>query len=204
MVKARILIADDHGVVRQGLRDMLSSCGDMRVIGEAADGLAAERLTESLAPDLLILDVALPGRRGVEVLESLRARGIRTPVVFFSMYPASQYVDYVRRVGGQGFISKDADVAIIIDGLRRVLAGGTAFLPQGPASAPPDDPFAGLSRREAEVLAGLMVGTPASEIALRLGISAKSVSTYRRRILDKLGVDSNAELIALAIRHGLP
>lgn len=204
MVKARILIADDHGVVRQGLRDMLSSCGDMLVIGEAADGLAAERLAESLAPDLLILDVALPGRRGVEVLESLRARGIGTPVVFFSMYPASQYADYVRRAGGQGFISKDADVATIIEGLRRVLAGGTTFPSHGDASAPPDDPFASLSSREAEVLAGLLVGTPASEIALRLGISAKSVSTYRRRILDKLGVDSNAELIALAIRHGRP
>ncbi len=193
-MKARILIADDHSVVRQGLRDMLLSCGDMLVVGEAADGLTAERLTESLAPDLLILDVALPERRGVEVLESLRARGIRTPVMFFSMYPASQYA----------FINKDADVATIIDGLRRVLAGGTAFLSQGHAPAPADGPFAGLSGREAEVLAGLLVGTPASEIALRLGISAKSVSTYRRRILDKIGVDSNAELIAMAVRHGLP
>ncbi|WP_398307788.1 response regulator [Zoogloea sp.] len=203
-MKARILIADDHSVVRQGLRDMLLSCGDMLVVGEAADGLTAERLTESLAPDLLILDVALPERRGVEVLESLRARGIRTPVMFFSMYPASQYANYVRRAGGQGFINKDADVATIIDGLRRVLAGGTAFLSQGHAPAPADGPFAGLSGREAEVLAGLLVGTPASEIALRLGISAKSVSTYRRRILDKIGVDSNAELIAMAVRHGLP
>lgn len=199
-MKIRVVIADDHEVVRQGLRDMLSSCGDFLVIGEAADGLVAERLAESLSPDLLILDVALPGRRGIEVLESLRARGVRIPVVFFSMYPAIQYADYVRRAGGQGFVSKDADSQTLIDALRRVASGRSAF----PPSRPGDDPFTGLSSREAEVLAGLLMGTPASEIAQRLGISAKSVSTYRRRILDKLGVESNAELIALAIHHGKP
>ncbi len=116
------------------------------------------------------------------------------------MYPATQYADYVRRAGGQGFVSKDADSQTLIDALRRVASGRSAF----PPSRPGDDPFTGLSSREAEVLAGLLMGTPVSEIAQRLGISAKSVSTYRRRILDKLGVESNAELIALAIHHGMP
>lgn len=202
-MKHRLIIADDHAVVRQGLRDIFARTPDLEVVGEAADGDEAERLVRREAADLLLLDISLPGRRGVQVLESLRAEGLRIPVLLFSMYPASQYVDYARRAGAQGFVGKDADAAALVRAVRRVVAGGTAFPVRRRMnhSATPD-PFAVLSRRESEVMRGILAGTPLFRIAERLGVGAKSITTYRRRVLEKLGVKSNAELAALAARHG--
>ncbi len=204
-MKHRLIVADDHEVVRQGLRDAFSRTGDLEVVAEAADGGEAERLARTVAADLLLLDISLPGRRGVQVLEALRADGIGIPVLLFSMYPASQYVDYARRAGAQGFVGKDADTETLVRAVRRILAGGTAFPGRRRANhgaAVAADPFAVLSRRESEVMRGLLRGAPLVEIAQRLGIGAKSVTTYRRRILEKLGLRSNAELAALAARHG--
>lgn len=202
-IPARLLVVDDHAVVRQGLRDMLRSCPDLAVAAEAADGIEAEALARSAEFDLMILDIAMPGRHGIEVLESLRASGFTVPVVFFSMYPASQYSDYVRRAGGQGFLTKDAGPATVVAALRCALAGGYWF-PAGPkGKEAPGSPFARLSNRERAVMLGLVRGTSGSDIAASLGVSPKTVGTYRRRILDKLGVDSNAEMITLAARHGV-
>lgn len=203
-VPARLLVADDHGVVRQGLRDMLRACPDLEVAAEAVDGIEAESLARSAEFDLIILDVAMPGRHGIEVLQSLRASGFTVPVVFFSMYPAGQYADYVRRSGGQGFLCKDASAEMVIGAVRCALAGGYWFpSPVAGANWEPSSPFAVLSAREREVMLGLLRGTPCSEIAVALGLSPKSVGTYRRRLLDKLGVASNAEMVTLAARHGL-
>lgn len=201
---ARLLIADDHGVVRQGLRDMLRACPDLEVAAEAVDGIEAESLARSAEFDLVLLDVAMPGRHGIEVLQSLRASGFTVPVVFFSMYSAGQYADYVRRSGGQGFLSKDASAEMVIGALRCALAGGYWFpSPAAGSNWEPTSPFAVLSAREREVMFGLLRGTPCSEIAVALGLSPKSVGTYRRRLLDKLGVASNAEMVTLAARNGL-
>lgn len=208
-MKHRLIVADDHQVVRQGLRDIFSRTPDLEVVAEAADGGEAERLAREVAADLLLLDVSMPGRRGVQVLESLRAAGIALPVLLFSMYPASQYVDYARRAGAQGFVGKDEDATALLRAIRRVLTGGTAFPGRqgaghgGRGGTDPADPFAVLSRREAEVLRGLLRGDSLVDIAARLGIGAKSVTTYRHRLLQKLGVKSNAELAALAARHGV-
>ena len=203
-VPARLLIVDDHAVVRQGLRDMLRDCPDLEVAAEAADGIAAEALARSAEFDLVLLDIAMPGRHGIEVLESLRASGFAVPVVFFSMYPASQYANYVRRAGGQGFLNKDAGATAVVAALAAALAGGQWFPPPPSGrSGIEGSPFARLSARELEVMRGLVRGTPASDIAANLGVSPKTVGTYRRRLLDKLGVDSNAEMITLAARHGI-
>lgn len=196
---ARLLIADDHQVVRQGLREMLAECPDLEIVAEAADGREAERLARSLPLDLIVLDMALPGKRGIDVLKELRASGISTPVVFFSMYPAAQFSDAVKRAGGQCFISKDADGDRVVACLRRVLAGDNCFVPFSARSPADGTAFAKLSAREMEVLRGLRLGLPAKVIASQLGITDKSVATYRRRILDKLGVANNAELIALVL-----
>ncbi len=120
-------------------------------------------------------------------------------------YPAAQYAEYARRAGAQGFVGKDADVKDLLRAIRRVLAGGTSFPGRQRGlreTAPANDPFAVLSRREAEVLQGLLSGASLLEIAGSLGVSAQTVTTYRRRLLDKLGVRSNVELAALATRHG--
>lgn len=204
-MKARVIIADDHQVVRQGVREILSRTPDLEVAGEAVDGAEADALARAGRADLLILDIALPIRRGIQVLESLRADGIKLPVLFFSMYSASQYVDYARQAGAQGFVGKDADEADLLRAIRRILAGGSCFparLRVAPDAAAGDDPFKSLSRREFEVMQALAGGTSILEIAARLGVSPQSVTTYRRRLLEKLEVRSNAELVALAILHG--
>ncbi|MGB4064531.1 MAG: response regulator transcription factor [Azonexus sp.] len=204
-MKARIIIADDHQVVRQGLRDIFSRTDDLQVVNEAIDGAEAEAIARAGNSDLLILDIALPIRRGIQVLESLRTDGIKLPILFFSMYSASQYVEYARQAGAQGFVSKDADESELLRAIRCILAGGSSF-PRlnraAPDSAAGSDLFKTLSRREFEVMQALAGGTSILEIAARLGVSTQSVTTYRRRLLEKLGVKNNAELVTLAILHG--
>ena len=205
-MSARILIADDHGVVRDGLRQMVGACPDLEIAAEAGDGIEALRLAQSEPFDLVVLDISLPGSNGVSVLQGLRAGGSRVPVLFFSMHPAEQYADFVRRAGAQGFIVKDARSDRVIAAMRALLAGGTDFPAvrtrsrQGNHRSPLDT----LSGREHEVLMGMVHGEPLLDIAARLQISNKSVGTYRQRILDKLGVANNAELIALVTRFGQP
>ena len=204
-MKARIIIADDHQVVRQGLRDIISRTADLQVLAEAVDGAGAETLARAGNADLLILDIAMPIRRGIQVLESLRADRFRLPVLFFSMYSASQYIEYAKNAGAQGFVGKDADESELLRAIRRILAGGSSFPGRNraaPDSASGSDPFKKLSRRELEVMQALAGGTSIMEIAARLGLSAQSVTTYRRRLLEKLGVKSNAEMVSLAILHG--
>jgi DNA-binding NarL/FixJ family response regulator len=204
-MKARLIIADDHEVVRQGLREMIESTPDLEVVAEAADGAEAERLARSCGAELMILDISLPKRRGVHVLESLRADGVRLPVLLFTMHPASQYREFVRAAGAQGFVSKAESSTRLLQAIRDILAGREAF-PERRLNREPrlvaGDPFGMLSRREAEVLRGLLLGRNLTRIAADLEVGVKAVSTYRRRMLDKLGVDSNAELAALAARHG--
>lgn len=204
-MKARVIIADDHQVVRQGLRDILSRNPDLEVVGEAVDGAEAGALARAGNADLIILDIALPICRGIQVLESLRADGIKLPVLFFSMYSASQYVEYARRAGAQGFVGKDASEIELLRAIRRILAGGTSFPVRSrstPDMAAENNPFKVLSRREFEVMQALAGGASILDVAARLGVSAQSVSTYRRRLLEKLGLKSNAELVTLAILHG--
>ena len=119
MTIKRLLIADDHAVVRDGLREIVRRRPDLAVSAEAADGDAALRLAMEGDFDLLVLDVSLPGRTGIEVLRELRAGGSRLPVLFFSMHPAAQYADYVRRQGAQGFLNKDADGDVLLDADRK-------------------------------------------------------------------------------------
>ena len=204
-MKARLIVADDHEIVREGLRKLVEETFDLEIVAEAADGVQAERLARAVRAELLVLDIALPRRRGVQVLQSLRASGVPLPVLVFSMYLDEQYATVVRRAGGQGFVPKSADGTVLLRAMRRVIAGGTAFHHRD-ADASGErgqrNPFTKLSRRESEVLEGMVAGTTLDGIGTDLGIDAKSVTTYRRRLLDKLFVKSNAELIALAVRYG--
>jgi DNA-binding NarL/FixJ family response regulator len=225
-MNARIIIADDHQVVRQGLRQILQGRPDWVVVDEAGDGITAEHKVRSLLADLLILDIGLPLRRGVEVCERLRADGILLPILFFSMYPPSQYVPVARRIGAQGFLGKDASSASVLAAVERVLAGYSYFAGEpDPAAAPAPgshagdssidkrtptpaprgglgNPFGTLSPREAEVLRGLVAGHSLVKLSHSMGVNNKTLSTYRKRLLTKLAVANNAELLTLAILHG--
>jgi len=200
----RLLIADDHGVVRQGVREIVRHAPALAVTGEASDGDEALRLAQTGYFDLLILDISLPGLNGTQVLRALRATGSTLPVLFFTMHPTVQYADYARRQGAQGILGKDVDADTLLNALFKILGGGTCYpsVPRAPRDVPSDDPFAVLSGREVDVMAGLLRGEALEAIAQALGIGPKSVTTYRRRLLDKLDVRSNVELAALAARHG--
>jgi DNA-binding NarL/FixJ family response regulator len=202
-MRQRIIIADDHLVVRQGLRDILGQRADLEVVAEASDGIAAERLVRSSLAELLILDIGLPLRRGIAVLERLRADGYALPVLFFSMYPAAQYATYARRAGAQGFVGKEASASQLLQAVYQVLAGGISFFQAASAQAPSgSEPFETLSPRERQVLQGLLAGTSLQDLSVILQVSTKTLSTYRTRLLQKLGVQNNAELMALTILHG--
>jgi DNA-binding NarL/FixJ family response regulator len=204
-MKQRVIIADDHLVVRQGLRDILAQRADLEVVAEASDGLLAEQLVRTTLAELLILDIGLPLRRGIAVLERLRADGYALPVLFFSMYPAAQYASAARKAGAQGFVGKEASADELLQAIDQVLAGGTSFSSGAFAGGKAGDAnsiFVALSPREQQVLQGLLAGTSLQELSLGLNLSNKTLSTYRARLLNKLGVHSNAELVALAICHG--
>lgn len=198
-MKARLIVADDHPMVRQGLRDLISTTTDIQIVAEASNGVDAEHLARTVPADLLLLDISMPQRNGVQVLESLRADGIGLPVLFFSMTDAGQYAPYALRIGAEGFVGKEAESELLLEAMRQILLGGTSFpsvvtvtkdgIKRSPAKI--------LSVREKQLLQGLLRGDSLVAIAAELDISSASASTYRRRILDKLGVQNNAELIRL-------
>lgn len=201
MQPKRILVVDDHHVVRLGLRNLIDCSDDLKVVGELAHGDEVEKVVAKTPADLLILDIAMPDKSGIQVLQTLRRNGHTLPILIFSMHPSAQYADFVRRHGAQGFIDKGEEGAEMLRAIRQIVAGETYF-----PNLPGDEqrtggPFATLSRRESEVLNGILRGDSLQSIAAALSIGPKSVSTYRRRLLDKLGVESNAELAAMATRY---
>lgn len=203
-----LLIADDHWVVRQALRTVVAGRPDLVVVGEAADGFQAVELSDKLKPDLMLLDISLPGISGMQVLEQLNTRAVSPSVIVFTMHPADQYARHVRSLGAKGFLSKDSDAGTILSTLDRIMKGEVVF-PLQPTpektrrKQAPCRTVDLLSKREEEVLRGLVRGERNAAIAQRLGISSKSVSTYRLRLFEKLDVESNAELVTFATRSGL-
>jgi len=205
-MKRRIIIADDHLVVRQGLREILGQRGDLEIVAEASDGDMAEQLARSNLAELMILDIGLPLQRGISVVKRLRADGYVLPVLFFSMYPASQYAETAKNVGAQGFVGKEASASELLGAVERVLGGGTSFplrKSRPVKSTIVGDCFASLSKREQQVMQGLLTGTSLSALGHSMGVSTKTISTYRARLLKKLEVQSNAELLTLALSHGI-
>jgi DNA-binding NarL/FixJ family response regulator len=200
-MKSRLIIADDHHVVRQGLRDIVGSRPDLEIVAEAWDGAMVEEVVRSTMAELLILDIGLPTRRGIAVLERLRADGILLPVIFFSMYPASQYAGFAKKAGAQGFVGKEAAAGELLQAIYQVLAGGNSFA-QRPVAGTLEGPFQALSPRELQVLGALLAGTSLQDLSEAMELSTKTLSTYRARLLSKLAVRSNAELVSLAICHG--
>lgn len=204
----RIVIADDHAIVRRGLQQIITSRRGWEVAAEASN--AAELLTilRSDTFDVLVLDVSLDGRSGVDVLGSVHAEHPDLPVLMLSMYPEEQYALRCIRSGARGYVQKEAEPAIILDAIERVAAGNlyvgngvlqqmTAELVRGSSNVLHDR----LSKREFEVFRLIALGTPIRDIAETLNLSAKTVSTYRTRILEKLGLRTNADIVAYAIRN---
>ncbi|MDD3517772.1 MAG: response regulator transcription factor [Chromatiales bacterium] len=206
----KILLVDDHAIFRQGLKQILETAIDVCETGEAGNAADAMRLVRNEDWDLAILDISLPDRNGIELLKLIKTERPRLPVLMLSMYAEDQYAVRALRGGAGGYLTKESAPEELAAAVRKLVAGGryiTASLAERLAMAIDDHgdrPLHELlSDREYQVLLRIASGKTASEIAVEMSISVKTVSTYRSRILEKMGMKHNAELTHYAVRNGL-
>ena len=208
--RIRIFIADDHPIVRQGLRRIVEEDPGMAIAGEAGDGAAVLTALQSTAADLVLLDVSMPGSPFLETLKELRTRHPTVRVLALSVHPEDQWAVRALRAGASGFLTKDHSPDQLLEAIRRVYRGGKYVSPtlaerlaeqlDGGGERAPHEL---LSDREFEVMRRLGNGLTITQIASELALSAKTVSTYRARILEKMAVETNADLVRYAARYGL-
>jgi DNA-binding NarL/FixJ family response regulator len=206
----RVLIADDHAMMRDGLKALLSASPDISVIAEVSNGREAVRRAEELRPDVVVMDVAMPELNGIEAARMLRDRCPETRIVILSMHSSSEHVFRAFEAGAAGYLLKEsagteaeAAVRAVHDG-RRYLSRAIAAL--APHARPVDGragPLDSLSARERQVLQLVVEGHSSAEIANRVHLSPKSVETYRSRLMKKLGVGDVPSLVKFAIQHGI-
>ncbi|HEY2473150.1 MAG TPA: response regulator transcription factor [Terracidiphilus sp.] len=208
-----IVLADDHPIVRRGLQTVLEGEPDFSVIGVAHDGLGAVRITEQLKPDVMILDLMMPGLSGLEVLRILRERALRTRIVILSMYCSRAFVAQALQNGATGYVLKDSTENDLSCAVREAAAGRrflsrpvsdtaiSAYIELSKTSS--FDPHETLTPRQREVLQLVAEGNTNAEIASRLNISQRTVENHRADLMQKLGLRNQTELIRHAMRHGL-
>jgi DNA-binding NarL/FixJ family response regulator len=206
-------LAEDHQIVRQGLKAILSTVPDLRLLGEASDGLEAVRQVEKLHPAVLVLDLMMPGLNGLEVTRQVTRKSPRTGIVILSMHSNEAYVVEALRAGANGYVLKDAGAEELVQAIRAVAAGKRYFSP--PISEPSLgaylqktveaslDPLHTLTAREREVLQLTVEGHSGIEISNRLFISPRTVESHRANIMRKLSVRNQKELIRYAVQHGI-
>ena len=206
----RVLIIEDHPIVRTGIRSLLAGVADIEVVAEAADGEEGLRLAHDHRPHVITLDISLPGMSGLEVLKNLKQQEQRAAVLILSLHPEDRYAVRLLRAGASGYLSKEAPAEVLISAIRKVYAGGRYISPEVAErlafNLDPDHPgprHEKLSDRELEVMRLLASGKTVTEIGHQLDISVKTVSTYRRRILEKMGIESTAEIVRYAVENRL-
>jgi two-component system, NarL family, response regulator NreC len=209
MSKIRIVLADDHSVVRQGFRRILEAQTDMEIVGEASNGREALEIATKLSPDVVVMDVAMPELNGIEATRRMGEAAPRTRVLALSMHKDSVYVREILRAGARGYLLKDAVDEDLIAAVRAV-ARGEGYLSPGVADAVltdyrqhVTDPIDLLTSREREVLQLIAEGKTNKEIATTLNLSVYTVDAHRGRIMEKLNLHSTGELVRFAIRKGL-
>lgn len=208
-----IALADDHDVVRQGLRALIERERGLSVIGEAADGLEAVEMVERLRPQILVLDLMMPGLNGLEVARRVSRRWPQTRVIVFSMYASEAYVLEALRNGASGYVLKEAGASHLLHAIREVAAGRRYLSPPfsdqaveayvARSRSEPLDPYDRLTAREREVLHLAAEGRSNREVAQRLSISPRTAETHRATLLRKLGLRNQTELVRYALQRGI-
>lgn len=209
--KIKVVLADDHAVLRSGLRALLNAEADIEVIGEAGNGEEAVRLTLQLTPDVLVLDLNMPGLGGLDAMKGIKSADSNTKILVLTMYSEERYLFQVLQMGGAGYVLKSSADIDLLEAIRIVQGGGvylypaaTKLLLRGYLTRRDDDEkTSSLSDREEEVLRLTAEGYTSLEIGEKLVISAKTVDTYRSRIMEKLGFHHRSELVRYALKHGL-
>jgi DNA-binding NarL/FixJ family response regulator len=204
----RVLLADDHEIVRDGLKRILGACSDVQVTGEAANGDEALALARAHDYDLALLDMSMPGLSGIDLVKRLKAEKPRMKLLVLSMHGEPQYAARALKAGAAGYLTKDSAAEQLVGAIRKVAAGGELVSEAAAAgllaaSTGEGPPHSRLSDREFEVFKQLAGGASPTEIARRLHLSVKTVSTHKTRIQEKLGLASTAELVRYALEHQL-
>lgn len=206
----RILITDDHPIVREGLRIILGTCQDMMVVGEAANGIEALHMIPLCNPDVALVDISMPGMSGIELISRIRAEHPQLPVLVLSMHQEEQFAVRALKLGASGYLTKDCAPEQLAEAIRKVVEGGRYITPGVadalassimPAQA--ETPHQTLSNREFQIFRMLAGGQSVNDVAHALSLSANTVSTHKRRLMDKLGIDNNAGLVRYAVSHQL-
>ena len=206
----KILIADDHSVVREGLKQYIKTLDEVKLIDEADNGIEAWTKIRDRCYDLVILDVSMPGMSGLDVLQKMKERNLKTPVLILSVHPQEQFAIRAFKMGASGYLSKDTAFEELILAIKKVSSGGryvaSAFA-ENLAFSEYDSNIPTLheklSKREFQVMVLLAKGISVTEISKEIFISNNTVSTYRTRILEKMGMKKNAELTLYAIKNNL-
>jgi DNA-binding NarL/FixJ family response regulator len=206
----RVVLVDDHPVVREGLKRIIAESNELSVAAEASDGEEALETLRNNPCDVVLLDISLPKKSGLEVLKHIRAEQPRLPILILSMHSEDEYAVRMLRAGASGYLTKESTSANLISAIRKVVRGGRyvspalaerlAFDLQTDSDRPA---YEALSDREYQILCMLSGGKTVSEIATDLSLSVKTISTYRVRVLEKLRLKNNAELMRYAIKQGL-
>lgn len=208
----RIVLADDHAVVREGLKHLVNAQPDMEVVGEAADGEAAWRAARELAPDVLVMDLSMPVLSGAEATERVRRDCPGVKILALTVHEESVYLELQLRAGASGYVLKRAAAVDLVRAVRTVAAGGTYIDPSiagtlvegylGAREIAADAPHDALSEREREVLVRIARGYSNKEIAAQLALSVKTVETYKARMAEKLGLRTRVDIVRYAARQG--
>lgn len=206
----RIVIADDHAIVREGLKRIVSSIADMEVAGEAGNGTEVMQRVRELAFDVLVLDLSMPGRSGMELIKLARGEKPQLRILVLSMHQESQYAVRAIKNGASGYLTKESAPGQLEQAIRKVASGGAFIsaevaeqLALGAMPGSEAVPHESLSNREFEVLQLLVAGVSMTDIATRLNLSVKTVSTHKTNLMQKMGLQNQSELIRYALKHGL-
>lgn len=205
----RIIIADDHAIVRGGLKQIFATTTDLVVVSEASDSAAVLAQARQIPCDLLLLDMTMPGVSGVDLIKRLHEEKPGLPLLVLSMHNAGQIVSRALNAGAAGYVTKDSEPEILLAAIRKVAAGGKFIDPElvdtmiFDGRGKQQDLHELLSERELQVLKLIAAGSTLGSIGDQLHLSPKTVSTHKMRLMQKLAIDNNADLIRYAIKHGL-
>ena len=206
----KVLLADDHAIVRDGLKQILSRTGDIVAGGEAKDGQEVLRLVRDGKWDLLLMDMSMPGRSGIDLIKQVKSEQPRLPILVLSMHQEHQYAVRAIRAGAAGYLNKDSASELLVSAIRKVVSGGV-FVSQTAAELLARETMGGadaaphtlLSDREFQVFNMIVQGKTVTEIAAELSLSVKTVSTHKTHVLEKMNLANQAELVRYAIAHQL-
>ncbi len=210
MKRLEVLLADDHSIIRNGLRNILEDTEDLRCAGEASNGHTLLERVRERDWDLLVLDLSMPGRNGLELIRLVKAERAHLPILVFTMHQEEQYAVRAMRAGASGYLTKEVDGDVLLGAMRKIARGGVYVSPKlaellaTDVSRPRDVPVHTLlSNREFEIFQRIVDGRSLTDIADELRLSVKTVSTHKAHILEKMGVAHEVDLVRYALQHGL-